>query len=183
MVAVEDWMRAVTARPSRNAVNGLLVTCSIAAFRALEELSFRPSPMRRIPYRNIARPPNSVSRSKMLIIDFPRNHSLLCNRIPSKSFLRYTAECPRNHSFAMQPNSGLSDRRKRQAGCSGSFYTGPTVPPSRNSTGRIVGIRLAVSGHSIRLISRWAASCPIKKASWRMVVSFGIRAWVSGSPS
>ena len=49
MVAVEDWMMAVTARPSRKALTGLLVTLSITRLRVPEELSFRPSPMIRMP--------------------------------------------------------------------------------------------------------------------------------------
>ena len=49
MVAVEDWMIAVIKTPSRNALNVLLVTFSIATLSAPEELSFRPSPISRIP--------------------------------------------------------------------------------------------------------------------------------------
>ena len=67
MVAVEDWITAVITSPRKKALTGLLVTDSMASFRVPEELSFRPSPMRRIPYRNMARPPNIVSRSNTLI--------------------------------------------------------------------------------------------------------------------
>ena len=71
IVAVEDWIMAVTARPSRKALTGLLVTLSIAFFKVPEELSFRPSPIRRMPYRNMARPPNKVRISNMLIAVSP----------------------------------------------------------------------------------------------------------------
>ena len=67
MVAVEDWISAVTRRPMKKAVTGLFVTLSIAVFRVPEEFSFRESPIRRIPYRNIASPPNSERTSNMLI--------------------------------------------------------------------------------------------------------------------
>ena len=49
MVAVEDWISAVTSSPRMKALIELLVTCSMAAFRAPEEFSFRESPIRRIP--------------------------------------------------------------------------------------------------------------------------------------
>ena len=67
MVAVEDWMMAVTRTPSRNALKGLLVTCSMTTFRVPEELSFRPSPIMRMPYRNMAKPPNSEITLKIFI--------------------------------------------------------------------------------------------------------------------
>ena len=58
MVAVELWMRAVTSTPRIKAFRGLSVTFPMAAFRVPEEFCFRASPMRRMPYRNIARPPS-----------------------------------------------------------------------------------------------------------------------------
>ena len=67
IVAVEDWMRAVTKRPRMKASNGLFVTRSIALFKAPEEFSFRESPMRRMPYRNMARPPMRENTSNILI--------------------------------------------------------------------------------------------------------------------
>ena len=59
MVAVEDWMSAVTSTPSTNAFSGLFVTLLMAFFSVPEEFSFRESPIRRMPYRNIASPPRS----------------------------------------------------------------------------------------------------------------------------
>ena len=67
IVAVDDWMIAVTPRPKRKALIGLFVTDSIAFLSAPEELSLRPSPIRRMPYRNMARPPNRVKKSNILI--------------------------------------------------------------------------------------------------------------------
>ena len=67
MVAVDDWMMAVTRTPSRNALKGLFVTCSMAIFRVPDELSFSPSPIMRMPYRNMARPPNSEITLKIFI--------------------------------------------------------------------------------------------------------------------
>ena len=49
IVAVDDWMMAVTSTPRRKALNGLFVTCSMATFRVPEELSFKLSPIRRMP--------------------------------------------------------------------------------------------------------------------------------------
>ena len=49
MVAVEDWISAVTAMPSTKAVRGLSVTFSMTFFSVPEEFSFRESPIRRIP--------------------------------------------------------------------------------------------------------------------------------------
>ena len=49
MVAVLDWISAVTARPRMKARTGLPVSFSMASFSVPEELSFRLSPMRRMP--------------------------------------------------------------------------------------------------------------------------------------
>ena len=49
------------------AFTGVPVTLSMICFSMPEELSFRPSPIMRMPYRNIARPPNSVIRLNMFI--------------------------------------------------------------------------------------------------------------------
>ena len=49
IVAVEDWITAVITSPRRNALTGLLVTCSRAIFKVPDELCFNPSPMRRMP--------------------------------------------------------------------------------------------------------------------------------------
>ena len=49
MVAVEDWISAVTARPRKKARTGPPVSFSIATFSVPEELSFRLSPIRRMP--------------------------------------------------------------------------------------------------------------------------------------
>ena len=57
MVAVELWMRAVTSTPRMKAFRGLSVTLPMATFRVPDEFSFRESPMRRMPYKNMARPP------------------------------------------------------------------------------------------------------------------------------
>ena len=57
MVAVEDWISAVTSTPRRKALTGLLVTLPITTLSVPEEFSFSASPMRRMPYKNMARPP------------------------------------------------------------------------------------------------------------------------------
>ena len=49
IVAVEDWITAVMTRPSRNALKGVPVTRSMTFFSAPEELSFKPSPIMRMP--------------------------------------------------------------------------------------------------------------------------------------
>ena len=49
MVAVEDWISAVTPRPRRKARTGPPVSFSMAIFSVPEEPCFRLSPMRRIP--------------------------------------------------------------------------------------------------------------------------------------
>ena len=67
MVAVEDWISAVTAIPSRNALKALSVTFSMMLLKVFEEFSFSESPIRRMPYRNIARPPRSDRISKKFI--------------------------------------------------------------------------------------------------------------------
>ena len=79
MVAVLDCIMAVTASPSRNALMGLFVTLSIATFRVPEELSFRPSPISRMPYRNMASPPNRVSILKKSIVF--SSGSLVCETV------------------------------------------------------------------------------------------------------
>ena len=68
MVAVDDWMIAVTATPRRKALKELFVTRSIICLSVPEELSLSPSPIRRMPYRNMARPPSSVSALKKFMI-------------------------------------------------------------------------------------------------------------------
>ncbi len=73
MVAVEDWTTAVTASPKRNALTGVPVIRSIAFFRVPDELAFSPSPIMRIPYKNIASPPKSVIALKISIFS-----SILC---------------------------------------------------------------------------------------------------------
>ena len=67
IVAVEDWTTAVVTIPRRNALSGVPVTLSIAFFSVPEELAFSPSPIMRIPYRNIARPPKSVIALKIFM--------------------------------------------------------------------------------------------------------------------
>ena len=57
MVAVELWIRAVTRTPRIKAFRGLSVTFPMITFRVPEEFSFKESPMSRMPYRNMARPP------------------------------------------------------------------------------------------------------------------------------
>ena len=57
MVAVEDWIMQVTSMPNRKPMAGRLVTLARAAFMAPPEELFRPSPIIRIPYRNMDRPP------------------------------------------------------------------------------------------------------------------------------
>ena len=58
MVAVEDWISAVTSTPKRNALKALSVTLPMTFFRVPEEFSFRESPISRMPYRNMASPPS-----------------------------------------------------------------------------------------------------------------------------
>ena len=67
IVAVELWMTAVTTRPSRKPTSGLFVTFSIARLKASDEPFFSPSPIRRMPYRNSARPPKRVIKLKIVI--------------------------------------------------------------------------------------------------------------------
>lgn len=62
-------------------------------------------------------------------------------------------------------------------------YTAPIVPPSINSTGKMLGFREADAGSSISPIRRFAAVRPISSLLWRMVVSRGVMACVSGMPS
>ena len=57
IVALDDWIRAVTKRPSRNAFHGLLVAFSMILFRVPDDPSFKPSPIRLMPYRNMHNPP------------------------------------------------------------------------------------------------------------------------------
>ena len=68
IVAVDDWMIAVTARPSRKALKTLFVTDSMICLSVPDELSLSPSPISRIPYRNMARPPASVNTLKKSMI-------------------------------------------------------------------------------------------------------------------
>ena len=49
IMAVEDWMSAVTQMPSRKALKGVFVTFSMARRSAPEEFSFSESPIRRMP--------------------------------------------------------------------------------------------------------------------------------------
>ena len=49
MVAVEDWIRAVTAMPRIKAFSALSVTFSMTSFSVPEEFSFRESPISRMP--------------------------------------------------------------------------------------------------------------------------------------
>ena len=67
MVAVELWMRAVTKTPRMKAFRGLSVTLPMIRFRVPEEFSFRESPMRRMPYRNMAKPPSREITLKISI--------------------------------------------------------------------------------------------------------------------
>ena len=67
MVAVDDWISAVTAIPSTKALSALSVTFSMTLFSVSEEFSFRESPIRRMPYRNMARPPSRDRISKKFI--------------------------------------------------------------------------------------------------------------------
>ena len=49
IVAVEDWISAVTAIPSRKAFSALSVTFSITILNVPDEFSFSESPIRRMP--------------------------------------------------------------------------------------------------------------------------------------
>ena len=49
IVAVDDWISAVTKMPRRNALKELFVTFSMALLSVPEEFSFRESPIRRMP--------------------------------------------------------------------------------------------------------------------------------------
>ena len=90
IVAVDDWIRAVTSRPSMNAFTGLLVTCSIAIFSVPEEFSFRESPMSRMPYRNIASPPSNEITSNMLILS---SNPFCCTVCKNAADILYTVVC------------------------------------------------------------------------------------------
>ena len=98
MVAVELWMTAVTPRPSKNPTSGLFVTFSIALLNASEEPLFSPSPIRRIPYRNSARPPKREMMLKIVIIFEP----LILRS------LRIAARCRWAPDAQLSPNSILS---------------------------------------------------------------------------
>ena len=67
IMAVEDWIRAVTKMPRRKALKALFVTFSMARFNVPEEFSFRESPISRMPYRNMARPPSREITSNIFI--------------------------------------------------------------------------------------------------------------------
>ena len=69
---MDDWIRAVTNKPSKKLLIGLFVIFSKILFNAPEELSLRLSPISRIPYRNMANPPNKESTLKMSIILSPK---------------------------------------------------------------------------------------------------------------
>ena len=71
MVAVELWITAVTTRPIRKPTTGLLVTFSIAVLKAPDEPCFRPSPIRRMPYKNRASPPKREIKLKMVMVVSP----------------------------------------------------------------------------------------------------------------
>ena len=70
--------------PVRSAEIGLFVIFSSAVFSVPEEFSFRESPIRRIPYRNIARPPSRDSTSNILMIA-----SMFHSRLPAVTFRDY----------------------------------------------------------------------------------------------
>ena len=67
MVAVEDWITAVTPAPTKTALTGLLVSFSSMFSSLLPETLDKPSPIMCIPYRNRASPPIIVRRSKKSI--------------------------------------------------------------------------------------------------------------------
>ena len=67
IVAVDDWMTAVTITPKKKALTGLFVTFSITTFNVPEDPSFRLLPMSFIPYRNKASPPKRDITLKMSI--------------------------------------------------------------------------------------------------------------------
>ena len=60
-------MIAVTATPKRKALKVLFVTLSMICLSVPEELCLSPSPIRRMPYRNMASPPSSVKPLKKFI--------------------------------------------------------------------------------------------------------------------
>ena len=68
IVAVDDWITAVNPNPRRNAFHTVPVSLSRTSFSAPEEDSFRLSPIRRMPYRNMASPPRRVIIFVRLII-------------------------------------------------------------------------------------------------------------------
>ena len=68
MVAVDDWMTAVTITPRKKALTGLFVTFSITTFNVPEDPSFRLFPMSFIPYKNKASPPNSAITLNMFML-------------------------------------------------------------------------------------------------------------------
>ena len=81
IVAVDDWITAVTRAPVSTPMKAFAVTFSSTRFRAVPDAFLSPSPMISIPYRNIARPPSRVITVKIVIIDscyfgsaFPRSN-------------------------------------------------------------------------------------------------------------
>ena len=75
VVALEDWMTAVTSRPTSTAVNLLRVRASSRRFILLPAACSRPSPIVLIPNKNSPRPPSN----EKTVVTSMRNF-LLCMR-------------------------------------------------------------------------------------------------------
>ncbi len=76
VVAEDDWMIAVTPRPSRTAMKRFDVSFSKIFSSLPPESCLRPSPMTSIPYRNRARPPIKERIANMSItspLDFSKS--------------------------------------------------------------------------------------------------------------
>ena len=67
VVAEEDWMTAVTSRPSSTAMIFFWVSFSSIFSRRPPDSCTSPSPMADMPYKNRARPPNRFKIPKISI--------------------------------------------------------------------------------------------------------------------
>ena len=67
LVAEEDWITAVTPAPSKMPLSGVEESRYRISSSLLPATFFSPSPISDIPYRNIATPPRSNTKSKSSI--------------------------------------------------------------------------------------------------------------------
>ena len=120
MVAVEDWITAVTPAPTKTALTGLLVSFSSIFSSLLPETLDRPSPIMCIPYRNRASPPIIVRRSKksicvpnflfsvqfLLTISIVTKKRPICNNLFRKFFVMFSVSvfpAPRLQGLTTRP--------------------------------------------------------------------------------